>query len=70
MKKTVVVGFPMGIVIGVIFGALIDNMAIGILLGLALGFGVIKFGGGKKSTDEGDAVAPKTDDIDPEAPKP
>lgn len=70
MKKTVVVGFPMGIVIGVIFGALIDNMAIGLLLGLALGFGVIKFGGGKKSTDEGDAAASKSSDMDEEAPKP
>ena len=70
IKKTVVVGFPMGIVIGVIFGALIDNMAIGILLGLALGFGVIKFGGGKKSADEGDTAASTSDDTDPEAPKP
>lgn len=52
MKKTVAVGFPMGIAIGVIFGALIDNMAIGILLGLALGFGVIKFNSGKKSRGE------------------
>ncbi|MNL14684.1 hypothetical protein D3C87_1356390 [compost metagenome] len=69
MKKTVVVGLPMGIVIGVIFGALIDNMAIGLLLGLALGFGVIKFSGGKKAADENQAATAK-DDIDPEAPKP
>jgi F0F1-type ATP synthase assembly protein I len=68
MKKTVVVGFPMGIIIGVIFGALIDNMAIGILLGLALGLGVIKFGGGKKSANE--VAASKSSDMDEEAPKP
>jgi hypothetical protein len=68
MKKTVVVGFPMGIIIGVIFGALIDNMAIGILLGLALGFGIIKFGGGKKSADE--VVTSKSIDMDEEAPRP
>lgn len=68
MKKTVVVGLPMGLIIGVIFGALIDNMAIGILLGLALGFGVIRFGGGKKATDESEASPPR--DMDEEAPKP
>ena len=66
MKKTVVVGLPMGIVIGVIFGALIDNMAIGLLLGMALGFGVITFGGGKKPSDE----ASKSSDMDEETPKP
>ena len=70
MKKTVVVGRPMGLIIGVILGALIDNMAIGILLGLALGFGVIKFGGGKTAGNESQASASKSDDIDPEAPKP
>lgn len=69
MKKTVVVGLPMGIVIGVIFGALIDNMAIGILLGLALGFGVIKFGAGKKAADQSDP-APESDDMDGQAPRP
>jgi hypothetical protein len=68
MKKSVVVGLPMGIVIGVIFGALIDNMAIGILLGLALGFGVIRFGGGRKPGDVG--AASKAGDMDEEAPRP
>lgn len=69
MKKTVVIGFPMGIAIGVIFGALIDNMAIGILLGLALGFGVIKFGGGKQA-DHDSRTASGSSIVDEKAPTP
>jgi hypothetical protein len=52
MDKKGGVGFVLGVSDGIIFGALIDNMAIGQILGFAVGFGLIKFGGGKKSKPE------------------
>lgn len=51
MTKKGGVGFVLGVCGGIILGALIDNMAIGLLLGFAVGFGVLKFGGDKKTSE-------------------